>query len=177
MKRRFTDGPLLFGPGKKVYIHYKASEDKGGEVIYQTNRDDGPDVLVFGSDANESQLELLLLDKAEGAKVTGWLKHDPVDPEQEWTVPRSSLPKNGEPAAPMQGGTLIMLDDEDIPITPRITYVDDFEVRLSLNSPWAGKIMWFEGVVVRVLPCSIPEFQTGIPDDYRNAIAQLIGSG
>ncbi len=158
-----TNKAEIVGPGKFVAYTYKLTDADSGEILFEATSD-APDTMVFGvSEGVVPGLTVALKGLAAEEKFEVTLPQDAAfgPRSEEWVkkLPKSIFEREDGtmPAEVKEGAILPMMTDQGFTIQGRVTKINDTDVIMDFNHPFAGKTVRYEGEVTEVRDATADE--------------------
>jgi FKBP-type peptidyl-prolyl cis-trans isomerase SlyD len=149
-----------------VSLSYQLRNEPDGPIMDEATADT-PFEFLFGHgnvlDKFEQNLDGLIPGNQFGFVLTPEEGYGEFDPEAVIKMKKSDFRFEGEDASHLiEVGNLIPLQDQfGNPFQGRITYIQDDEVTIDLNHPFAGKTLYFTGEVLNVREAHAAELEHG----------------
>lgn len=151
-------------PGKFVKYTYKVSDDKTGDLLFEAPAG-APDVMVYGV-SNEVIPGLVAVMKGlkAGDKFSVTLPPEVAFGERSEdnviTVPTEAFMRDGEMAEEVKVGAMLpMLTEQGYTVTGKVVSINDHDVTMDFNHPFAGITVKFDGEVQEVRDATPEELQ------------------
>lgn len=151
-------------PGKFVKYTYKVTDDKDGRVLFEAT-EEAPDVMVYGV---SNEVIPGLISVMQGLK-TGDKFSVTLPPEVAFgersdenviTVPKDAFMRDGKMAEEVKvGAALPMLTEQGYTVTGVVTSINEHDVTMDFNHPFAGITVKFDGEVREVRDATPEELQ------------------
>lgn len=151
-------------PGKFVKYTYKVTDDKDGRVLFEA-KSDAPDVMVYGV-SNEviPGLVSVMQGLKAGDKFSVTLPPEVAFGERSddnvITVPKDAFMRDGQMAEEVKvGAALPMLTEQGFTVTGVVKEINEHDVTMDFNHPFAGITVKFDGEVQEVRDATPEELQ------------------
>ncbi|MDE7160924.1 MAG: FKBP-type peptidyl-prolyl cis-trans isomerase [Muribaculaceae bacterium] len=151
-------------PGKFVKYTYKVSDDSNGRVLFEAPAE-APDVMVYGV-SNEVIPGLVAVMKGlkAGDKFSVTLPPEVAFGERSddnvITVPAEAFMRDGKMAEEVKvGAALPMLTEQGYTVTGVVKAINEHDVTMDFNHPFAGITVKFDGEVQEVRDATPEELQ------------------
>lgn len=153
-------------PGTVLSISYQLRTEPNGPVMDEATKDSPFDFLVgYGNvlDLFEKNLEGKIAGNQFSFVLTPEQGYGEIDPQAVVKLPKDAFQMDGQDASHMiEIGNIIPLQDQNgNPFQGRITVIEEAEVTIDMNHPFAGKTLYFSGEVLNVREAHESEKQHG----------------
>ncbi len=151
-------------PGKFVKYTYKVTDDKDGRVLFEAT-EEAPDVMVYGV-SNEviPGLVSVMQGLKTGDKFSVTLPPEVAfgerSDENVITVPKDAFMRDGKMAEEVKvGAVLPMLTEQGFTVTGVVKSINEHDVTMDFNHPFAGITVKFDGEIREVRDATPEELQ------------------
>lgn len=152
------------GPGKFVAFTYRLIDADNGNVIFEA-KTDAPDTMVWGlTDDIVPALQNTMSGLKEGDKFSVTLPPEVAFGERLddniITLPLATFERDGQVGQEVKvGAELPMLTEDGFTVRGRIISMNDHDVTMDFNHPFAGLTVKFDGEVTQVRDATPEELQ------------------
>lgn len=159
-----SDKTQKVGPGKFVAYSYKLYNDANNELLFEAP-EDAPDVMVFG--ASQEVVPGLIetikgLGKGDrfGVTLPPQLAFGERNPEYVMNLEKEIFERDGKLADEVKVGTILpMITQEGFRVQGTVTSIDNKNVTMDFNHPFAGLNVRYEGEIKEVRDATPEEIQ------------------